>query len=48
MSMSGVGLGTPVAAMRQAGIRPLLLGAILSACLICGGAMINGFAGRWL
>lgn len=41
MAMAALGLTTHVSAMRQAGIKPLLLGATLFAWLIAGGAAIN-------
>lgn len=41
MAMSALGLTTHVSAMRQAGMKPILLGAILFIWLIFGGAFIN-------
>jgi len=41
MAMAGLGLGTDRAALREAGIKPLLLGALLFCWLIGGGAAIN-------
>ncbi len=41
MAMAGLGLTTHVSAIRQAGIRPLALAAVLFAWLICGGLAIN-------
>ena len=41
MAMAALGLTTDVSAVRQAGIKPLLLGATLFAWLIAGGAAIN-------
>lgn len=48
MAMSGVGLTTRVSSIRRAGFKPLQLGALLCAWLVCGGAAINGAAMRWL
>lgn len=47
MAMSGVGLTTHVSSIRRAGFKPLVLGALLCAWLVCGGAAINGMAMRW-
>jgi uncharacterized integral membrane protein (TIGR00698 family) len=41
MAMAALGLTTHVSAIRAAGVRPLLLGAVLFAWLIAGGALIN-------
>jgi len=41
MAMAALGLTTHVSAIRKAGVRPLLLAAILFGWLICGGALIN-------
>jgi len=41
MAMAALGLSTHVFAIRQAGVRPLLLGALLFAWLVVGGAAIN-------
>ena len=41
MAMAALGLTTHVSAIRQAGMKPLLLGAVLFAWLIVGGACIN-------
>lgn len=41
MAMAALGLTTHVSAIRQAGLKPLLLGALLFAWLIVGGAFIN-------
>jgi uncharacterized integral membrane protein (TIGR00698 family) len=41
MAMAALGLTTHVSAIRQAGVKPLLLGAILLLWLIAGGALIN-------
>jgi uncharacterized membrane protein YadS len=41
MAMAGLGLGTHISVIRQAGIKPLALGAILFAWLVGGGLVIN-------
>lgn len=41
MAMAGLGLTTHFSAIRRAGIRPLLLAALLFVWLIAGGALIN-------
>lgn len=41
MAMAGLGLTTQIAAIRTAGIKPLLLGAVLFVWLIGGGMLIN-------
>ncbi|NDZ12771.1 YeiH family putative sulfate export transporter [Variovorax sp. WS11] len=41
MAMAGLGLTTHVSAIRKAGIKPLALGAVLFAWLVCGGFAIN-------
>ena len=41
MAMAGLGLGTHISVIRQAGIKPLALGAILFAWLVGGGLAIN-------
>lgn len=41
MAMFALGLTTHLSAIKQAGVRPLLLGAIMFAWLILGGALIN-------
>ena len=41
MAMAALGLTTHASAIRQAGLKPLLLGALLFAWLIVGGAFIN-------
>lgn len=41
MAMAALGLSTRVAAIRQAGIKPLLLAALLFCWLMAGGALIN-------
>lgn len=42
MAMAGLGLTTHMSAIRTAGIKPLLLGAVLFVWLIGGGMVING------
>jgi len=41
MAMAALGLGTHAGELRRAGLRPLLLGALLFAWLLVGGAAIN-------
>ncbi len=41
MAMAALGLATHVSAIRQAGIKPLLLATILFAWLVIGGALVN-------
>jgi len=41
MAMAALGLGTQLSALRVAGLRPLLLGLIVFAWLVIGGAAIN-------
>ena len=41
MAMAALGLTTQLASVRRAGVRPLLLGSLLFAWLIVGGAAIN-------
>jgi uncharacterized integral membrane protein (TIGR00698 family) len=48
MAMGALGLTTQLSAIRKAGLRPLLLGAILFAWLIGGGALINSLVGDWV
>ena len=45
MAMGALGLTTHLAAIRRAGIKPLLLGALLFVWLVAGGALINGLFG---
>jgi len=47
-AMAALGLGTRVAVIRAAGLRPLALGAALSAWLVAGGAAINAGLAQWL
>jgi uncharacterized integral membrane protein (TIGR00698 family) len=48
MAMGALGLTTHVSAIRRAGIKPLLLGAVLFVWLVCGGALINSIVTAWL
>jgi uncharacterized integral membrane protein (TIGR00698 family) len=48
MAMAALGLTTHLAAIRQAGIKPLLLGGVLFVWLIGGGAIINSLVTAWL
>jgi uncharacterized integral membrane protein (TIGR00698 family) len=48
MAMGALGLTTHLSAIRKAGMKPLLLGALLFAWLICGGALINSLVGSVL
>jgi uncharacterized integral membrane protein (TIGR00698 family) len=45
MAMGALGLTTQLAAIRRAGVKPLLLGALLFVWLVVGGALINGLFG---
>ncbi len=47
-AMAGLGLGTHFSAIKQAGFKPMLLGAILFSWLIIGGALINTSVTAWL
>jgi uncharacterized integral membrane protein (TIGR00698 family) len=44
MAMAALGLSTHLGAIRKAGVKPLLLAAVLFAWLVLGGALIN----RWV
>jgi len=46
MAMAALGLSTPVSALRQAGIKPMLLALILFIWLVVGGALINHWVPR--
>ena len=48
MAMGALGLTTHLSAIRKAGVKPLLLGAILFAWLIAGGALINVLVEGWV
>ena len=41
MAMFALGLTTHLGAIKQAGVKPLILGAIMFAWLIVGGGLIN-------
>ena len=44
MAMAALGLATHLSSIRKAGLKPLLLAAILFAWLVVGGGLIN----RWV
>ncbi|WP_050467773.1 YeiH family protein [Herbaspirillum chlorophenolicum] len=48
MAMAALGLTTHLSAIRNAGMKPMILGAILFAWLVIGGALVNGALGRLL
>lgn len=48
MAMGALGLTTHASAIRRAGIKPLLLGALLFVWLVGGGALINSLVAAWL
>lgn len=48
MAMGALGLTTHLSAIRKAGMKPLLLGALLFAWLIAGGALINSLVTGWV
>jgi len=48
MAMAALGLTTHLSAIRQAGLKPLLLGGLLFVWLIGGGAVINSVVAAWL
>ncbi|EJN09724.1 YeiH family protein [Herbaspirillum sp. YR522] len=48
MAMAALGLTTHLSAIRHAGARPIVLGAVLFAWLVVGGALVNGALGRLL
>jgi uncharacterized integral membrane protein (TIGR00698 family) len=48
MAMGALGLTTHLSAIRRAGMKPLMLGAILFVWLICGGALINSLVAGWV
>jgi uncharacterized integral membrane protein (TIGR00698 family) len=48
MAMAALGLTTHAGAIRQAGVKPLLLAGLLFTWLIGGGAIINRVASAWL
>jgi uncharacterized integral membrane protein (TIGR00698 family) len=48
MAMAALGLTTHLSAIRQAGLKPMLLGFILFVWLIIGGGTINRLVENWL
>jgi uncharacterized integral membrane protein (TIGR00698 family) len=48
MAMAALGLTTHIRAVRQAGVKPLLLGSLLFVWLIVGGGSINRLVTGWL
>jgi uncharacterized integral membrane protein (TIGR00698 family) len=48
MAMGALGVTTHLTAIRRAGVKPLLLGAVLFVWLIAGGALINSLVAGWL
>jgi uncharacterized integral membrane protein (TIGR00698 family) len=48
MAMAALGLTTHLSAIRQAGLKPMLLGCILFGWLIIGGGIINRLVENWL
>jgi uncharacterized integral membrane protein (TIGR00698 family) len=48
IAMAALGLTTHVSAIRKAGYRPLLLGAMLFAWLLIGGSLINRVVMAWI
>ncbi|MFJ3057853.1 YeiH family protein [Herbaspirillum sp. NPDC087042] len=48
MAMAALGLSTHLSALRNAGIKPMILGAVLFGWLVVGGALVNGALGRLL
>jgi len=48
MAMASLGLTTHISALRAAGPRPLLLGAVLFVWLMVGGGAINALVSAWL
>jgi uncharacterized integral membrane protein (TIGR00698 family) len=48
MAMAALGLTTHLSAIRQAGLKPMLLGGILFVWLIIGGGTINRLVENWL
>lgn len=48
MAMAALGLTTQFSALRRAGLKPLLLGGVLFAWLIGGGAVVNSLVAAWL
>ncbi|MCA1326159.1 YeiH family protein [Herbaspirillum sp. alder98] len=48
MAMAALGLTTHLSAIRNAGLKPIILGAVLFAWLVVGGALVNGALERLL
>jgi len=48
MAMGALGLSTHLSAIRKAGMKPLLLGALLFGWLIAGGALVNTVVADWV
>jgi uncharacterized membrane protein YadS len=48
MAMGALGLSTHLSAIRKAGLKPLLLGALLFGWLIAGGALVNSLVSGWV
>ena len=48
MAMGSLGLTTHLSAIRRAGMKPLLLGAVLFVWLVGGGAIINAAVEHWM
>lgn len=48
MAMAALGLCTHIRAVREAGVKPLLLGSLLFVWLILGGGLINRLVSGWL
>jgi len=48
MAMAALGLTTHISAIRQAGLKPILLASLLFAWLLIGGGAINHLVGNWI
>jgi len=48
MAMAALGLTTHISAIRQAGLKPILLASLLFAWLLIGGGVINHLVGNWI
>jgi uncharacterized integral membrane protein (TIGR00698 family) len=48
MAMVALGLTTQISALRRAGTKPLILGAVMFVWLVVGGGAINGLVTAWL
>jgi uncharacterized membrane protein YadS len=46
--MVALGLTTQISALRRAGTKPLILGAVMFVWLVVGGGAINGLVTAWL